>query len=584
MSIKSIDGKLFAEMIIQGANNLTKNVKFVDSLNVFPVPDGDTGTNMNLSITSGSKEVKDKPNNHVGKVGQSFARGLLMGARGNSGVILSQLFRGFSKSIESKETITTVDFAAALEAGVETAYKAVMKPIEGTILTVARETAKKSVQIAKTHEDFIPFLEETIVEANASLNRTPDLLPVLKQVGVVDSGGQGLVLVYEGFLMALKGEEVSLQDIQNTPTLDELVEAEHRNVQSMLNTEDIVFGYCTEFMVKFEQEKLEKNPFDIDVFRKELSAWGDSLLVVADDEIVKVHIHAEYPGEVFNLGQRFGSFLKLKAENMREQHTSLIHTEDELGDMTAGVKNTTQASTSTNEENQSNQVNSAMQTKKERQEFGIVTVALGSGIKTLFESIGATVVIEGGQTMNPSTEDIVKAIEQCNADKVIVLPNNGNIVMAAQQAASVAECQVLVVPSKTVPQGMSAILAFNPSASLEDNETIMNDALKNVKTGQITYAVRDTEIDGIQITKDHFMGILENKIVTTDAEQLEAAKKLLSQMVDEDSEILTVLQGEDVTDFELAEFVAFIEEKFEDLEIEVHKGNQPLYSYILAVE
>ncbi|XRG79709.1 DAK2 domain-containing protein [Rossellomorea sp. GAMAL-10_SWC] len=562
MSIKRIDGKLFADMVIQGANNLTKNVKFVDSLNVFPVPDGDTGTNMNLSITSGSKEVKEKPNSHVGKVGQSFAKGLLMGARGNSGVILSQLFRGFSKSIETKDTISTTDFALALEAGVETAYKAVMKPIEGTILTVARETAKKAVVIAKTHEEFIPFLEETIIEAHASLNRTPDLLPVLKQVGVVDSGGQGLVLVYEGFLASLKGEEISLEGAEATLSLEELVEAEHRNVQSMLNTEDIVYGYCTEFMVRFEKDKLNKHPFDIDTFRKELSAWGDSLLVVADDEIVKVHIHAEYPGEVFNLGQRFGSFLKLKAENMREQHTNLLHEE---------VSN---ESPSKNESTQST----------EKQEFGIVTVAMGSGIKALFESIGATVVIEGGQTMNPSTEDIVKAIEQCNAENVIVLPNNGNIVMAAEQAASVAECNVAVVTSKTVPQGMSALLSFNPTASLDENKSGMQDALKTVKTGQITYAVRDTEIDGVEITKNHFMGILESKIVTTDEHQLEAAKKLLQDMIDEDSEILTILYGQDVSDEEISKLVEFAEESFDHLEVEVHNGNQPLYSYIFSIE
>ncbi|QKE73060.1 DAK2 domain-containing protein [Arthrobacter citreus] len=562
MSIKRIDGKLFADMVIQGANNLTKNVKFVDSLNVFPVPDGDTGTNMNLSITSGSKEVKEKPNHHVGKVGQSFAKGLLMGARGNSGVILSQLFRGFSKSIEAKDTISTADFAQALEAGVETAYKAVMKPIEGTILTVARETAKKAVVIAKTHEEFIPFLEETIVEAKASLNRTPDLLPVLKQVGVVDSGGQGLVLVYEGFLASLKGEEISLEGAEVTLSLEELVEAEHRNVQSMLNTEDIVYGYCTEFMVRFEKDKLKKQPFDIDTFRKELSAWGDSLLVVADDEIVKVHIHAEYPGEVFNLGQRFGSFLKLKAENMREQHTSLLHEEVS---------------------NESPSKNESIQTT-EQQEFGVVTVAMGSGIKALFESIGATVVIEGGQTMNPSTEDIVKAIEQCNAKNVIVLPNNGNIVMAAEQAASVAECNVAVVTSKSVPQGMTALLSFNPTASLDENKVGMQEALKTVKTGQITYAVRDTEIDGVEITKDHFMGILESKIVTTDANQFEAAKKLLQDMIDEESEILTILYGQDVSEEEISKLVEFAEESFDHLEIEVHNGNQPLYSYIFSIE
>jgi len=480
-----------------------------------------------------------------------------MGARGNSGVILSQLFRGFSKSIESKQTISTVDFAAALEAGVETAYKAVMKPIEGTILTVARETAKKSVEIAANHDEYIPFLEKTIKEAKASLNRTPDLLPVLKQVGVVDSGGQGLVLVYEGFLAALKGEEISLEGAEDALSLEELVAAEHRNVQSMLNAEDIVYGYCTEFMVRFEKEKTDKNPFDLNAFREELSELGDSLLVVADDEIVKVHIHGEYPGEVFNRGQRFGSFLKIKVENMREQHSNLIHEEKK---QISPIKN------------------------NEKQEYGIVTVAMGSGIKELFESIGATVVIEGGQTMNPSTEDIVKAIEQCNAKKVIVLPNNGNIVMAAEQAATVSEADVAVVATKTVPQGMAALLAFNPTVTLEENAEGMKDALQYVKTGQVTFAVRDTEIDGVEIKKNHFMGILEKNIITTDENQLGAAKKLLSEMVDEDSEILTILQGEDVSDEELAELVSYVEDQFEEIEVEVHKGNQPLYSYIFSIE
>jgi DAK2 domain fusion protein YloV len=312
-------------------------------------------------------------------------------------------------------------------------------------------------------------------------------------------------------------------------------------------------------MVRFEKEKTDINPFDLNAFREELSELGDSLLVVADDEIVKVHIHAEYPGEVFNRGQRFGSFLKIKVENMREQHSNLVHDDKEKKQLTP-IKN------------------------NEKQEYGIVTVAMGSGIKELFESIGATVVIEGGQTMNPSTEDIVKAIEKCNAKNVIVLPNNGNIVMAAEQAATVSEADVVVVPSKSVPQGMSALLAFNPTVTLEENAEGMKDALQNVKTGQVTFAVRDTEIDGVEIKKDHFMGILENKIITTDENQLGAAKKLLSEMVDEDSEILTILQGQDVSDEELAELVSYVEDQFEEIEVEVHKGNQPLYSYIFSIE
>jgi uncharacterized protein len=561
VSIQQIDGKRFAQMVIQGAANLSKNVKLVDALNVFPVPDGDTGTNMNLSITSGAKEVRNNVSGHIGKVGQSFAKGLLMGARGNSGVILSQLFRGFSKSIEAKETITTAEFAAALEAGVDTAYKAVMKPIEGTILTVARETAKKSVAIAKKQKEFVPFMEEVLKEANASLDRTPDLLPVLKEVGVVDSGGKGLVCVYEGFLAELKGEKIA--DIAAAAPMKEMVKKEHhKNAQSHMNTVDIEFGYCTEFMVKFEADKLAKNTFSEEQFRNDLSVYGDSLLVVADEEIVKVHIHAEHPGDVLTYGQRYGSLINMKIENMREQHSNLLFEEDAYEAPEAPV----------------------MATPKAKQEYGIITVAMGSGITDMFKSIGASVVIEGGQTMNPSTEDIVKAMEEANAKKFIILPNNGNIVMAAKQAASVVEEEVIVIESKTVPQGMAALLAFNPTTDLSSNEATMKEALSQVKTGQITYAVRDTQIDGVEITKDDFMGIAEGKIVATDKDKLEAAKKLLGQMVTEDDEILTIIQGQDVEDVEVESLVAFVEETFEDVEVEVHKGNQPLYSYIFSIE
>ncbi|PEA55256.1 hypothetical protein CON64_07620 [Bacillus pseudomycoides] len=558
MSIQKIDGKRLSQMIIQGANNLTNNVQLVDALNVFPVPDGDTGTNMNLSMTSGAREVKGKPSQHAGKVGASLAKGLLMGARGNSGVILSQLFRGFSKSIEQKEELTTIDFADALEAGVETAYKAVMKPIEGTILTVARETSKHAVTVAKKQRDFVSFMEEVVKEANASLNRTPDLLPVLKQVGVVDSGGKGLVVVYEGFLADLKGETIASNE-PTQPSMNEMVRAEHhRSVQSQLSTEDIKYGYCTEFMVKLDEEKMKEHNFSEQKFREEISVHGDSLLVVSDDEIVKVHIHAEHPGDAMNYGQRYGSLIKIKVENMREQHTALL---DEPAAMHVEVQH-----------------------PAEKQPYGIVTVAMGSGIKELFESIGATEVIEGGQTMNPSTEDIVKAIEEANAEKVIILPNNGNIVMAAEQAASVVDQEVIVVRSKTVPQGMAAMLAFNPAGTLEENEAQMNEALAHVKTGQITYAVRDTEIDGVTINKDDFMCIADGKIVSTDVEKITAAKKLLENMLDEDAEILTILQGEDASEAEVDALVTFVEEKFEDVEVEVHNGNQPLYSFIFSVE
>lgn len=560
MSITTLDGKRFAKMVLLGANHLSNNAKMVDALNVFPVPDGDTGTNMNLSMTSGAKEVKNNVTPHIGKVGASLARGLLMGARGNSGVILSQLFRGFSKAIEQKETLTAVEFAHAFENGVETAYKAVMKPVEGTILTVAKDAAKRAVDVAKNETDIIIVMEELVKEAKASLNRTPDLLPVLKEVGVVDSGGQGLLLVYEGFLSELKGETIDNMSI-SSPSMNELVNAEHhKSVQSHMNTEDIVFGYCTEFMVKFEAEKISKNPFAEEQFRNELSRYGDSLLVISDDDIVKVHIHSEQPGEVLSYGQRYGSLIKMKIENMREQHTAILN-EDET------------------------QSPVQVKSSKEKEKYAIITVAMGSGITELFKSIGAHVVIEGGQTMNPSTEDFVKAMESVHAENFILLPNNKNIIMAAEQAASVVEGNVVVVPSRTVPQGMSALLAFNPSGELEANQSSMTDALSNVKTGQITYAVRDTNIDGIDISKDDFMGIAEGKIVVTDKDKLKAAKDLLAKIisVDED-EIVTIIYGQDASKDDVNAIVEYLEDEFDDIEVEVHNGDQPLYAFIFSVE
>ncbi|MCP3739053.1 DAK2 domain-containing protein [Rossellomorea sp. BNER] len=560
MSITSLEGKRFAEMVIQGANNLSANAKMVDALNVFPVPDGDTGTNMNLSMTSGAKEVQNNVQEHIGKVASALSKGLLMGARGNSGVILSQLFRGFGKYIEHKSSLTSEEFALGLEHGVETAYKAVMKPVEGTILTVAKDSAQKAVAVAKTEKNFIRLMEEIVKEARASLNRTPDLLPVLKEVGVVDSGGQGLLHVYEGFLAELKGEQ--LTDPSTLPSMNELVSAEHhKNAQSFMSTADIVFGYCTEFMVKFEDQKLSEHPFSEEQFRNDLSEYGDSLLVISDDELVKVHIHSEQPGTVLSYGQKYGSLINMKIENMREQHSSIL--EGTQHQLTADTRKTQ---------------------LKQKQEYGIVTVSMGEGIAELFKSIGATVVIEGGQTMNPSTEDIVKAVEEVNAEKVLILPNNKNIIMAAEQAAEVIAGEVQVVPTKSVPQGMAALLAFNPSAPITENKQGMSEALDYVKTGQITFAVRDTNIDGVTIAKDDFMGIADGKIITSHQFQVEAAKQLLDTMLDKDSEILTILYGEDATTEEVEAITSYVNKKFEDVEIEVHNGKQPLYSFIFSIE
>ncbi|WP_405102283.1 DAK2 domain-containing protein [Oceanobacillus sp. FSL H7-0719] len=552
MTLHKLNGNHLSKMILLGAHHLTNNAQKIDALNVFPVPDGDTGTNMNLSMTSGVNEVKQTNSENISEVADALAKGLLMGARGNSGVILSQVFRGFAKGMDKKEELDVKGFANAFDAGVATAYKAVMKPVEGTILTVAKDAAAKAVSEAETETDIIALMEKVLTEAKASLKRTPDLLPVLKEVGVVDSGGQGLVTIYEGFLASLKGEALPEETIVD---MEDMVNAEHHKItQDFMDTSEIYYGYCTEFMVKFEEDKLEKNPYDEDAFRNELSEIGDSLLVVSDDEIVKVHVHSETPGDCLSLGQRFGSLINMKIENMREQHSAIV-----------GKKESTKESA-------------------EKAEFGIVTVAMGKGLKSLFESLGVSVVIEGGQTMNPSTQDIADAIKAAHAKNVLVLPNNKNIQMAAEQAAEIAEENVAVVPTRTIPQGISAMLVFNPEAALSENQEIMTAASKEVKTGQITYAVRDTQIDGITIKKDHFMGIEDGKIVVSHEDKQESVKLLLEQLITEDDEILTILYGEDVSEAEANEIVSFVEEKHEDLEVEVHKGEQPIYAYIFSVE
>lgn len=559
VGLNRLDGVALSNMIANGAANLSQNADYVDSLNVFPVPDGDTGTNMNLTMTSGAKEVAAMNSSDIAEVSSKFARGLLMGARGNSGVILSQLFRGFGKAVEGKTELTTVDFAEALKRGVDTAYKAVMKPVEGTILTVAREAADEALLASESTSDFTEFMKRVIVEAKASLDRTPDLLPVLKEVGVVDSGGQGLLVIYEGFLVSLEGKEL---EKPHTPVMDALIEAEHHAhaAQGFMSTEDIEFGYCTEIMVRFQEDKLKDAPFNEDAFRNELSELGDSLLVVADEELLKVHVHVETPGEVITKGQRFGELVAVKIENMRQQHSTIL--EEEHGANQHGVQ----------------------QAEKPKAPFAIVTVAMGEGVSELFRSLGAAHVIEGGQTMNPSTEDIVKAIESAHAEHVFIFPNNSNIIMAAEQAASVAPCGVSVIPTKTVPQGLAAAIAFNPEADVEMNEQAMKAAAATVKSGQVTYAVRDTSIDGVEIKKDEHMAIAEKKIVSSSPSSLEAAKRLVDALIDADDEIVTILTGEGSSASDVEALTSYIESVNDEIEIEVHDGKQPLYSYIFSVE
>lgn len=554
MIVERLEGSMFAKMVLVGAKHLTNKAKQIDALNVFPVPDGDTGTNMNLSMTSGSNEVKQTDDAVLGDVAQAFSKGLLMGARGNSGVILSQIFRGFAKALEHKEFATTTELAEAFDNGVKIAYKAVMKPVEGTILTVAKDAAKMAVETAKHEKDIVALMDTVLREAKASLKRTPELLPVLKEVGVVDSGGQGLVTIYEGFVSALEGKEIPEDEIVND--MEDMVNAQHHQIaQDFMDTSEITYGYCTEFMVKFDSQKLQDHPFDETHFRNELSEHGDSLLVAADDEIAKVHIHVEYPGNVLTIGQQYGSLINMKIENMREQHTAIVGKKEKEKNI-----------------------------PKAKQPYGIVTVVMGQGIKTLFESLGATVVLEGGQTMNPSTQDITDAITQANAEKVLILPNNKNIVMAAQQAAELADIEAAVVETKTIPQGISALLAFHPELALAENKQEMEQAGSQVKTGQVTYAVRDTKIDGVDIEKNHFMGIQDGKIISANPDKCVAVEKLLQSMITEDDEILTVIYGEEVDKQEVEKLQTYVEEQFPNIELEIHEGNQPIYAYIISVE
>ncbi len=557
MEVTKLEGKQFQAMVAIGANRLNKNAEFVNSLNVFPVPDGDTGTNMNLSMTSGAKAVNSSTSESIGELAEALSKGLLMGARGNSGVILSQLFRGFSKAIVGKETLTASEFAAAFTNGVETAYKAVMKPVEGTILTVARESAKAGERKAKDTNDVIEVMEAVVRGAKKSLAKTPDLLPVLKEVGVVDSGGQGLLFIYEGFLEVLSGNVVEEDYHQpNQKEMTEMVNAEHhRSVSNHIATEEIKFGYCTEIMVKIGEGETVDSEFDYDTFRNHLNEIGDSLLVVADDEIIKVHVHTERPGEVMNYGQKFGSLMKIKVDNMRLQHETILEHEKETPAAPA-----------------------------KKIPYGIIAIAAGEGVQNLFKSLGAHYIISGGQTMNPSTEDILKAVAAVNAEKVIILPNNKNIFMAADQAAEVSETPVVVVPSKTISQGMTAMLAFNEMNDLATNKEEMTNELENVVSGQVTVAVRDTAIDGVSISKDDYMGIIEGKIKIAKPSREEVTVETLRQMISEDSEIVTIILGEDAELAEAENIAAAIEADFEDVEVEIHEGNQPVYPYILSVE
>ena len=552
----NITTSLFQEMVQAGATRLNKQAEYVNSLNVFPVPDGDTGTNMGMTIENGAKEVSDRSASTVGEAAGIFAKGLLMGARGNSGVITSQLFRGFSQSVKDKEELDGAALAAAFQSGVEVAYKAVMKPVEGTILTVSRGAAIGAKKKAESTNDAVEVMRAALEGAKTALAKTPDMLPVLKEVGVVDSGGQGLVFIYEGFLSALTGEFIASEEFQATPaTMSEMINAEHhKSVAGHVATEDIKFGSCTEIMVALKQGPTYVKDFDYDEFRNYLNNLGDSLLVVNDDEIVKVHVHTEDPGLVMQEGLKYGSLVKVKVDNMRNQHEAQVE----------------------KEERQAKPV--------EEKEYAIIAVVAGDGLADIFKAQGVDYIISGGQTMNPSTEDFVKAVEELNARNIIILPNNKNILMAAQSAAEVIEQPAAVVETKTIPQGLTSLLAFDESKSIEENYERMSASLGDVVSGSVTTAVRDTTIDGLEIHENDNLGMVDGKIVVSNPDMMETLEETFAHMLDEDSEIVTIYVGEDGSEELANELAQALAEKYEDVEVEIHQGGQPVYPYLFSVE
>ena len=554
--MSNITTSLFQEMVQAASTRLNKQAEYVNSLNVFPVPDGDTGTNMGMTIENGAKEVADKSASTVGEVAAIFAKGLLMGARGNSGVITSQLFRGFSQSVKGKDELDGQALALAFQSGVEVAYKAVMKPVEGTILTVSRGAAIGAKKKAEATNDAVEVMKAALEGAKAALAKTPDMLPVLKEVGVVDSGGQGLVFIYEGFLSALTGEYIASEDFQATPaTMTEMINAEHhKSVAGHVATEDITFGYCTEIMVALKQGPTYVKDFDYDEFRNYLNELGDSLLVVNDDEIVKVHVHTEDPGLVMQEGLKYGSLVKVKVDNMRNQHEAQLEKEEKSAK------------------------------PAEEKEYAIIAVVAGDGLAEIFKAQGVDYIISGGQTMNPSTEDFIKAVDQVNARNIIFLPNNKNIFMAAQSAAEVLEQPTTVIETRTLPQGLTSLLAFDSGKTIEENHDRMTAALSDVVSGSITTAVRDTTIDGLEIHENDNLGMVDGKILVSNPDMLTTLKATFAKMLDEDSEIVSIYIGED-GDEELANGLAQdLMEEYEDLEVEIHQGNQPVYPYIFSVE
>lgn len=542
-----INGQLLKQMLESGMNNLGNHSGEIDALNVFPVPDGDTGTNMFLTFSNGAKAALDCKEDHVGKILKALSRGLLMGARGNSGVITSQIFRGIFQALEDNETVDALQLAHALVNGSRVAYRAVMRPVEGTILTVVREAADYTYAYTVTEEikDCTEVIQKMVEEANESLKRTPELLPVLAEVGVVDSGGKGLCVIYEGFLSALKGTVVQKAD----------QEAVEDHAQTKVEGGEDEYGFCTEFVIQLNEIGMKN--FSEEGFRDELASIGNSLVCVQDEDLVKVHVHTLKPYVALKMGRRQGRFVKIKVENMQQQHDHIVELED---------------------------AKAAVEEPVEHKKYAIITVAPGKGIDEMFKEYRADIVIGGGQTMNPSTEDFVSAIEKVNADHIFILPNNSNIILAANQAKDVCEdADIHVLETKTVPQGLSACVMFNPDADLESNLNEMNEAIAHVKSGEVTYAIKDTTYEGQEIKKGEYMGISGKKIAASVPDCMEASKTLVSSMLDEDSELVTLIYGVDATEEQAQELADYIEEN-SDAEVEIHNGQQPVYPFIIGVE
>ena len=551
--MRTIDGQTLRQMLVSAANNLYNHYPEIDALNVFPVPDGDTGMNMNLTLASGSKEIANKADEDVFTIASSFSKGLLMGARGNSGVITSQIFRGFADSLKGKNGISTNDLAEAFLNGSQVAYKAVMRPVEGTILTVIRESSTALVDYVSENEVSLEKAMQYMLEqAQASLDRTPELLPVLKEVGVVDSGGAGLCTILFGMNEALKGNFIEKNKVEAMTS-----DSDKSNLASF--KEDDEFGYCTEFIMRLGPDSTKK-AFNETRFKNWLLAQGNSLVVVRDDDIVKVHVHVLTPGKVLNYAQDYGEFIKLKIENMTEQHTQLVNKPEEPR---------------------------KQETKKEpSKDYGMVAISAGKGIDQLFIDLGVDKIVSGGQTMNPSIEDIVKAIRETDAKSVFVFPNNSNIIMAALQASDVLadEVKVHVITTKTIPQGIVAASSFSPDLSDKENIKNMKDAIKHIKSGSVTYAIKDTVIDGVNVTKDYFMGISDKKIIACEKKPLNALYKLLGHMVKSDSYLITILVGQDVKDEDIDLITTRLSKKYPEAELDVRRGDQPVYSFLVGVE